>query len=130
MTNNIDEILKLNKEDLYALLEANNDIDVDVSLEELSNIDVEENFDVKIGIDLLYNATFSLRTLSGKKSLRNIWRKVRFVICTIYKANPKIGEKDLISAVIATLGIAGNWATALVALALKLGLDKVCSVYK
>lgn len=130
MTDHIDEILQLNKEDLYALLEDDNDIDVDVSLEELSSIDLEEDLDVKIGTDLLYNATFSLRTLSGKKSLRNVWRKVRFVICTIYKANPKIGEKDLISAVIATLGIAGNWATALVALALKLGLDKVCAIYK
>lgn len=68
MTDNIDEILQLNKEDLYALLEANDDIDVDVSLEELSNIDSEENIDVKIGTDLLYNATFSLRTLSGKKA--------------------------------------------------------------
>lgn len=65
MTDHIDEILQLNKEDLYALLE--DDIDVDVSLEELSSIDLEEDLDVKIGTDLLYNATFSLRTLSGKK---------------------------------------------------------------
>ena len=48
MTDHIDEILQLNKEDLYALLEDDNDIDVDVSLEELSSIDLEEEGDFKV----------------------------------------------------------------------------------
>ena len=130
MTNNIDEILQLSKEDLYEHIKADDEIDVDITLEELGDIGLDEDLGDRIGIDLLYRAKFSLPDLASKKSLRKTWYKVRFAICTIYKANPKIGEKDLISAVIATLGIAGNWATALVALALKLGLDEVCAVYK
>lgn len=121
MSNYVDEVLQLSKEDLYKLLEEDNEIDVDINLENLSNLNVET--------DTLLKAKFSLQSLSGKKSLRKIWLKVRLVTCTIYKENPKIGEKDLIDAVIVTLGISGNWAIALVALALKLGLDKVCAVY-
>lgn len=39
MTNNIDEILQLSKEDLYAILEADDDVNVDISLDELSSTD-------------------------------------------------------------------------------------------
>lgn len=130
MTKNIDEILQLSKEDLYEYIKKDDEIDVDVTLEELSDIGLDEDFGDKIGTDLLYKAKFSLPDFTSKKSLRKTWYRVRFVICTVYKTNPKIGEKDLISAVIASIGIAGNWATALVALAFKLGLDKVCAVYK
>ncbi|ENV35472.1 hypothetical protein [Acinetobacter gerneri] len=130
MSNNIDEILKLNTEDLYKLMEADDAIDVDISLEDLSSLGIDESLGEKATTDLLSKAKLSLPVAPIQNSLRKIWPKVRFVICTIYKNDPKIGEKELIDAVIAALGISGNWAIALVALALKLGLDKLCSIYK
>lgn len=130
MNNNIDEILQLSKEDLYEHIKADDEIDIDIPLEELADIGLDENLGDKVERDLLYRAKISLPDLASKKSLRKNWYKVRFAICTIYKENPKIGEKDLITAVIAALGVVGNWPVALIALALKLGLDKICAIYK
>lgn len=115
MTKNIDDLLKLNEEEIYKQLESYENLDIDVSLADLSEIKASDTE--------IYGGD---KSLPGKISLKKAWSKIRFVMCNIYKANPKIGDKELIDAVIAALGITGSWEVALVALALKKGLDKLC----
>ena len=86
MTNNIDEILQLSKEDLYAILEADDDVNVDISLDELSSTDYTQFADSEWNIEVSPRIKLSPQFLGvGKKSLKKIWKAVLTIICKIYK---------------------------------------------
>lgn len=117
MSENINDLLKLSEEEIYKKLELDDNLDIDVALDDL--------LEVKASDTEIYSID---KAIPGKISLKKAWSKIRSVMCNIYKENPKIGDKELIDAVIAALGIVGKWEVALVALALKKGLDKLCNV--
>lgn len=151
MINNIDEVLNLTNEELYELIKSDNNIDVDLTLNELSsaesfNEELHEpiKFDSNIDVDSTLNELNSVESLNKnspielspnlkvpyplkKISLKKIRILVLRIICKIYKENPKIGDKDLIDAVIAALGIKGDWLIALIMLLIKAGLKNICS---
>lgn len=149
MTNNIDVFMNLSNEDLYELIESDNSIDVDLTLNELTSTEplneliFTEALNELISIESL-NELMSAKPLNEKLtveftpmlkipsqlktiSLKKMRLLVQKIICKIYKENPKISDKDLIDAVVALLGLKGDWVVALVILLINSGLKHLCS---
>jgi hypothetical protein len=119
MSEKIENLLHLSEEEIFQQLKSFDDLNIDVNLDDLSSLNDD---------DVENDVHSNDKSIIKKASLKKAWRKINHVTCTIYKENPKIGDKELIDAVIAALGITGQWEIVLVALALKKGLNKICNL--
>lgn len=84
--------------------------------------------DAETAVDLLS------KTLEkdGKKHFNATWKKIKKIACQLYSSKPKLGGKDLVeylvTAVAALVSITSAVAILVITLAVKYGLDKLCSV--
>lgn len=68
----------------------------------------------------------------GKNKFSQLWQEVKDITCQAYSENIDLGGKDLVTvlvaAITAALGWTGIWVIALVTIAVRTSLNKLCQV--
>lgn len=69
---------------------------------------------------------------AGKNKFSELWQEVKDITCQVYSENIDLGGKDLVTvlvtAITAALGWTGIWVIALVTIAVRTSLNKLCQV--